>query len=136
MDALFSPEASLASLLAATFLAATIVPLSSEAALFAVLRLHEQLFWPALGVATLGNTLGGFTSYLIGRFIGARKPIAHLERVRRAGAPVLMLAWLPFAGDAICVAAGWLKLNWAQVVAYQAAGRFARYYLVAQGALL
>jgi len=136
MTALFSPEASLASLLATTFLAATLIPLSSEAALFAVLRLHEHLFWPALGVATIGNTLGGFTSYLIGRFIGAKKPLAHVERVRRIGAPALLFAWLPLVGDAICVAAGWLKLNWAQVIVYQAIGRFVRYYLVAQGALI
>ncbi|MBI4293823.1 MAG: DedA family protein [Betaproteobacteria bacterium] len=136
MDALFSAEASLASLLAAAFLAATLIPMSSEAALFAVLRLHDQLFWPALGVATIGNTLGGFTSYLIGRYFGAKKPLAHVDRVRRAGAPALLLAWLPLVGDAICVAAGWLKLNWAQVIVYQAIGRFARYYLVAQGALI
>ena len=134
MEALFSPEASLASLLAATFLAATLIPMSSEAALFAVLKLHPYLFWPALGVATLGNTLGGLTSYLIGRFIGAKKPLAQVERLRRWGAPALLLAWLPLVGDALCVAAGWLKLNWMQAMLYQAAGRFARYWVVAQGA--
>ena len=138
MDAIFSPEASLASLFVAAFLAATLVPLSSEAALFAVLKLHDNLLWPALGVATLGNTLGGLSSYLIGRFIETKKPpkpLAQLERVRRLGAPALLLAWLPVDGDALCVAAGWLKLNWMQVAAYQAVGRFARYYLVAHGAL-
>ena len=136
MEALLSPQASLASLLAASFLAATLIPLSSEAALFAVLRLHENLFWPALGVATLGNTLGGLSSYLIGRYIGSKKPLTQVERLRRLGTPALLFAWLPVVGDALCVAAGWLKLNWMQVAAYQAAGRFARYYLVAHGALL
>ena len=135
MTLLISPAANLASLFAAAFIAATLIPVSSEAALFAVLRMHADLFWPALGVATIGNTLGGLSSYLIGRFIGAKKPLAHIERVRRMGAPALLLAWLPLVGDAICVAAGWLKLNWAQVIVYQAIGRFARYYLVAQGAL-
>ena len=136
MEAFFSADASLGSLFAATFLAATLIPLSSEAALFAVLRLHEELFWQALCVATLGNTLGGISTYLIGRFIGAKKPLTQVERVRRLGAPALLLAWLPFVGDALCVAAGWLKLNWMQVAAYQAAGRFARYYLVAHGTFL
>ena len=134
MEAFFSPEASLVSLFTATFLAATLIPLSSEAALFAVLKMHQDLYWAALGVATLGNTLGGLSSYLIGRFIGAKKPLAHLERLRRWGAPALLLAWLPMVGDALCVGAGWLRLNWAQATIYQAVGRFARYWVVAQGA--
>jgi len=135
MQCLLSPEASLGSLFIATFLAATVIPLSSEAALFAALRLHQDLFWPAIGIATLGNTLGGLTSYAIGRLIARNKPLRQVDRVRRYGAPILLFAWLPLVGDALCVAAGWLKLNWAAVAAWQAAGRFARYWLVAQGAL-
>ncbi|MGC2518460.1 MAG: DedA family protein [Burkholderiales bacterium] len=135
MDGFFTPEASLWSLLAATFLAATIVPLSSEAALFAVLKLHGDLLWPALATATLGNTLGGMSSYAIGRFVATKKPLAQIERVQRYGAPALLLAWLPIAGDALCVASGWLKLNWLAVMLFQAFGRFARYSLVSVGAL-
>ena len=108
MDGFFTPETSLWSLLAATFLAATIIPLSSEAALFAVLKLHGDLLWPALATATLGNTLGGMSSYAIGRFIATKKPLAQIERVQRYGAPLLLLAWLPIVGDAPCVASGWL----------------------------
>src|SRR3972149_10252143 len=81
MQWLFSPEASLWSLLLATFLAATLIPLSSEVALFAVLKLHRDLLWPAIGIATLGNTLGGLTSYLIGRYLGRKKPLSHVEKV-------------------------------------------------------
>ncbi len=135
MENLLSPEASLWSLFAAAFVAATLVPLSSEAALFAVLKMHGELLWPALAVATLGNTLGGMSSYLIGRFIGSKKPLTQLERVRRYGAPLLLLAWLPIVGDALCVAAGWLRLNWIAVALFQAAGRFARYGLISAGAL-
>ena len=127
--------ASLASLAAASFLASTLIPISSEAALFAVLRLHADLAWPALGVATLGNTAGGLTTYLIGRYIGSKKPLTQLERVKRYGSPLLALAWLPFIGDGLCLAAGWIKLNWAAVALWSAAGRFARYWVVAQGAL-
>ncbi|MCL4800803.1 MAG: DedA family protein [Burkholderiales bacterium] len=132
---LFTPATSLASLAAASFLAATLVPLSSEAALFGVLRLHPELAWPAIAVATAGNTAGGLTSYLIGRFLATKRPLARVATVRRWGAPALVLAWLPLAGDALCVAAGWLKVNWAAVAAFSAAGRFARYWLIAQGAL-
>lgn len=135
MDWLFSPEGSLGSLLIASFLASTLIPLSSEAALFAVLKLHDHLLWPALGIATLGNTLGGLTSYLIGRYIGRKKPLSHVEKVRRYGAPVLLFAWLPVVGDALCVAAGWVRLSWVAVAGYQTIGRFVRYWLVAQGAL-
>ena len=126
---------SLASLFVASFIASTLIPISSEAALFAVLRLHTDLLWPAIGVATLGNTLGGLTTYLIGRYIGSKKPLTQLERVRRHGSPLLALAWLPFVGDALCLAAGWARLNWVAVALWSAAGRFARYWLVAQGAL-
>ena len=135
MQWLFSPEATLGSLFIATFLAATVVPLSSEATLFAVLRLHQDLFWPAIGVATLGNTLGGLSSYAIGRLIARGKPLRQVDRVRRHGAPILIFAWLPLVGDALCVAAGWLKLDWAAVALWQGAGRFARYWLVAHGAM-
>jgi len=126
---------SLASLFGASFLASTLIPISSEAALFAVLKLHAELAWPAIGVATLGNTAGGLTTYLIGRYLGSKKPLTQLERVRRYGSPLLVLAWLPFVGDGLCLAAGWIKLNWVAVALWSAAGRFARYWVVAQGAL-
>jgi len=132
---LIGAGASLASLFGASFLASTLVPISSEAALFAVLKLHAELAWPAIGVATLGNTLGGLTTYLIGRYFGARKPLTHLERVTRYGSPLLALAWLPLVGDALCLAAGWARINWVAVALWSAAGRFARYWVVAQGAL-
>jgi len=132
----FTPEAGLWSMFAASFIAATLVPLSSEAVLFALLKLHPDLLLPAIAVATLGNTLGGMSSYLIGRFIAQKKPLNQLARMRRWGAPAMMLAWLPVVGDALCVAAGWLKLNWLAVLLFQAAGRLARYWAVAQGASL
>jgi len=132
---LIGVEASLLTLLGWSFLASTLIPVSSEAALFAVLKLHADLAWPAIGVATLGNTLGGLTTYLIGRYVGSKKPLTQLERVRRYGSPLLLLAWLPFVGDALCLAAGWSKLNWVAVALWSAAGRFTRYWLVAQGAL-
>ena len=132
----FTPEAGLWSMFAASFIAATLVPLSSEAVLFALLKLHPDLLVPAIAVATLGNTLGGMSSYLIGRFIAQKKPLNQLARMRRWGAPAMMLAWLPVVGDALCVPAGWLKLNWLAVLLFQAAGRLARYWAVAQGASL
>jgi membrane protein YqaA with SNARE-associated domain len=126
-----SPDASLAGLFAASFLAATLMPLPSEAALFGVLQLHPELHWTAIAVATLGNTAGGMTTYFIGRWIATRKPAKHLATVERYGAPALLLAWLPVVGDALVLAAGWLKVHWIAAMVFQAAGRFLRYVVVA-----
>ena len=77
-------------------------------------------------MATLGNTAGGMTSYLIGRFIPSRKLDSKaIQHVRRYGAPVTLLAWLPIVGDALCVAAGWLRIHWAAALGFMAAGRLA-----------
>ena len=132
---LLSIDASLWSLFAASFLAATLLPGGSEAALFAVLKLHPQLYGWALAVATLGNTLGGMTSYLLGRLLPQRAPMRGLDAVRRYGSPTLLLAWAPVIGDALCVAAGWLRLNWLGVALFMALGKFARYWVVAQAAV-
>ena len=122
----------LAALFAASFLAATLVPLPSEAALFAYLQLHPDRSALAVAVATLGNTAGGMTSYLIGRWLPQRKlNMKAIEWLRRYGAPVTVLAWLPVVGDALCMAAGWLRMNWLAVLGFMAAGRLARYVVVA-----
>jgi len=55
---LIGAEASLLSLLAASFLASTLIPISSEAALFAVLKLHAELAWPAIQLGRGGPVVG------------------------------------------------------------------------------
>jgi membrane protein YqaA with SNARE-associated domain len=122
--------AELAALFAASFAAATLVPLPSEAALYAYLQAHPGDVALAVAVATVGNTAGGMTSYLVGRLIPP-KNLKGIPFVKRYGAPITALAWLPVVGDALCVAAGWLRMNWALVLAFMAAGRLARYLVVA-----
>jgi len=122
--------AELAALFAASFAAATLVPLPSEAALFAYLSAHPENVAVALAAATLGNTAGGMTSYALGRLFPQKK-LAQLKAVQRFGAPVLLLAWLPVVGDALCVAAGWLRMHWIAALAFMGAGRLARYTVVA-----
>lgn len=125
-----SEDASLWALFASSFLAATLLPGGSEAVLFGVLKLHPEQLWPALGVATLGNTLGGMSSYLIGRVIPQKSGLKGLAAVRRYGSPALLLSWVPFVGDPLCVAAGWLRLNpWLSAL-FMALGKFARYLAV------
>ena len=131
LQAFFTADASLWSLLAGSFAAATLIPLSSEVMLFAVLKLHPELLWPAIGVATLGNTAGSMVTYAMGRSIPHRKQIRYEAQLRRHGAIALMLAWTPVAGDALCLAAGWLRLHWLPCLIFMALGKCARYVAVA-----
>ena len=126
-----SGEASLWVLFSSSFLAATLLPGGSELVLYGVLKAHPGMFWPALAVATLGNTLGGMSSYLIGRLIPARREMRGLATIRRFGAPALLLSWVPFMGDPLCVAAGWLRVDpWLSAL-FIALGKLARYGAVA-----
>jgi membrane protein YqaA with SNARE-associated domain len=87
----------------------------------------------------LGNTLGGMSSYAIGCFLPDEKALLKkfggnmrgLEWVRNYGSPVLLLAWVPLIGDLLCVAAGWLRINWMSALLFMCAGKFLRYWAVA-----
>jgi membrane protein YqaA with SNARE-associated domain len=126
-----SEEAGLWALFTSSFLAATLLPGGSEAVLFGVLALHPAEHWPALFVATLGNTLGGMSSYLVGRVIPQKEGLPGLPTVKKYGTPALILSWVPLLGDPLCVAAGWLRLNPWLAAAFMALGKFARYVAVA-----
>ncbi len=122
--------ASLYSLFASSFLAATLLPGGSEAMLFAVLRKYPDALWVSLGLSTLGNTLGGMTSFGMG-WLMPQKELKHVDKVRRYGTTALLLAWAPLIGDALCLAAGWLRMSIWQSTLFMAIGKFARYALIA-----
>ena len=87
-------------------------------------------------VATVGNTLGGMTSWLIGRVLPGVKPehprvAAALVRLRRYGPMALLASWVPIIGDPLCVAAGWLRIGWLTSLLYMAIGKGIRYVLLA-----
>ena len=134
----WSADGGLAALFAAAFVSATVVPANSEIVLLAFLEAFPQRLPEALLVATVGNTLGGLTTYGIGRLLPQRglPEDRALRWVRRYGAFSLLLSWLPIVGDALCAAAGWLRIpTWAATLA-MAAGKAARYFVVAQLASL
>jgi membrane protein YqaA with SNARE-associated domain len=79
------------------------------------------------------------SSYVIGRLLPDEKAMRSkmgnktrgLEWVRQHGAPILFFSWLPLIGDVLCVAAGWLRIHWLWAVIFIAAGKFARYWVIA-----
>lgn len=134
----WSGDTSLAALFLAAFVSATVLPANSEIVLVAVLKAHPDRVVAALALATLGNTLGGLTTYGLGRLLPQRKEHAPrlVAMLRRHGAWALLLSWVPIVGDALCAAAGWLRVPFAASLAAIAAGKLARYLVVAQIAAL
>ena len=130
-------SAALFGLFVSAFLSSTLLPGSSEVVLAAVVAATPELTGQAVALATIGNTLGGLTSYGIGRLLPqpAAAPRA-LALARRWGAPALLLSWLPVLGDALCVASGWLRQNFAAAALAIAVGKLARYVVLAGGVRL
>ncbi len=137
------PEVGLPALFVVGLLAATILPMGSEPVLLAYIANAPSFFWPAIFVATAGNTLGGVVSYWMGagahgaygRWRASRHTATgpkgvghHAERwIRRLGPAGLFFAWLPVIGDPLCLVAGWLRLSFWPCVAWMALGKFLRY---------
>lgn len=128
---LAAPEVGLTSVFIISFVSATLLPAGSEPAVFAVAKANAELFWPAILVATVGNTLGGMVDYWMG--YQAKQTFAKERQSRwfhwleRYGAKTMLLSWLPGIGDPLCTLGGWLKLPFWPCVGYMAIGKLARY---------
>jgi membrane protein YqaA with SNARE-associated domain len=127
LDQFITPDLSLGGLFLSSLLAATLLPGGSEAVLLGVLKLHPELADAALVAATLGNTLGGLITFGMGWLLPQTQQLKHVDKLRRFGTPTLLLSWVPLIGDALCLAAGWLRLNPWLAALFIAAGKFARY---------
>lgn len=130
IQSFFTSDLSLWGLFFSSLLGATLLPGGSELVLVGVLKLHPELFWPALLIGTLGNTMGGMISFGMGWVLPQTHQLKHVEKVRKYGTPALLLAWAPLIGDALCVAAGWLHLNPVHAALFMLIGKFARYMLI------
>jgi membrane protein YqaA with SNARE-associated domain len=129
-------ECSLLGLFLSAFLSSTILPGTSEV-VFVVLATQGDLSaWNLLAIATAGNTLGGMSSWALGWLISWWYPLTELskpaqrlavERVRHWGSPVLLLSWVPFIGDPLCIAAGWLRITWVGALLFIGIGKGCRY---------
>ena len=130
-------ETALAGLFVSSFVSATILPGNSELVLGALVASTPSLLWPAIGVATAGNTLGGMTSWALGRLIpeggGGKLAPRAVALGRRYGVAALLLSWVPVIGDAFCVVSGWLRHDWRLAALAIGIGKFARYAVLAAG---
>jgi membrane protein YqaA with SNARE-associated domain len=128
---LAAPQVGLWSVFIVSFVSATLLPLGSEPAVFAVIKANPLMFWPAILVGTLGNTLGGAVDYWMGyqakSTFAAERKTRWFHWLERYGAKTMLLAWLPGIGDPLCTLAGWLHLPFWPSVAYMAIGKFLRY---------
>lgn len=130
------PGVGLPALFVVCLLSATLLPMGSEPALFALVKANPDLMWQALMVATIGNTLGGMINYAMG--YGANKAITHERESRwfgwlqRFGPKTLLLSWLPVIGDPLCALAGWLALPFWPCVFWMALGKLLRYLSITQ----
>ena len=152
------PELGLSTVFIVARVSATWLPLGSEPVVAALVTANPHLFWPAILVATAGNTIGGAISWWMG--LAAHKAWNRARRLRqhdgtqpqrknmhnqsrwhrvarywlrKYGAKACLLSWLPVVGDPLCAVAGWLRLPFWACVGYMAVGKFLRYTLMTAG---
>jgi len=123
------------------FLAATVIPFSSEAMVAGALLLDYSP-WTIVLVATLGNTLGGMTCYLLGwlckwswieKYLKVKEETlakAH-AKVEKYGSFAALLAWLPVIGDVIALAMGLMRTRVVPTTIFMFIGKGLRYMAVA-----
>lgn len=129
-----SDALSLASLFASSFLSATLLPGNSEVVLVAMLLSGVSQPWLLVLIATMGNSLGGLTNVILGRFFPLREKSRWQEKavgwLKRYGAATLLLSWMPVIGDLLCLLAGWLRISWGPVLFFLCLGKALRYVLM------
>lgn len=134
-----SDALSLLSLFASSFLSATILPGNSEVVMVAMLLAKVSQPWWLVVIATMGNSLGGLTNVILGRFFPLREKSRWQEKavgwLKRYGAATLLLSWMPVIGDLLCLLAGWMRISWGPVLFFLCLGKALRYVLVAWATL-
>ena len=132
-------ELGLLGLFISSFIAATIIPFSSELVLSFLLA-NQYPLEMCLFIATLGNWLGGISSYGLGRlgewtyikyFTGLDKTKIKKvrERVNKWKSPLAFFCWLPLVGDIFAVGLGFYKINFLKVSLWMLIGKMIRYFL-------
>ena len=89
LELLALPEYGLSTVFVISFISATLLPLGSEPVVFGLVKLNPELFWAAILVATVGNTLGGALDWWLG--YGAHKVVDKYKHDSRHGRAVRWL---------------------------------------------
>ncbi len=129
----------LTGLFTSAFISATVAPGGSEAVLAYLVSLHTLSVFYLVGVATLGNTLGAMTTWWLGYLVEKKVTFEQIAKnkqralsiFRKIGMWVLLFSWVPIIGDALCFAAGWLKLPIVPSCLLIMTGKLARYAAIA-----
>ncbi|MDR1895946.1 MAG: DedA family protein [Prevotellaceae bacterium] len=120
------------------FLASTLIPLSSDIIYAGILLVFKANPWIALIIVTLGNWLGGLTSYGLG-YLGKWKWIEKIFKVKpeqlekqknminKYGALLAFFTWLPLVGDIMSLALGFYRINPKICMSFSLIGRFLRF---------
>ncbi len=123
----------------AAFLAATVVPFSSEV-VFTALVYNGLDPWRAVFVATAGNWLGGLTCYYLGHMgkiewiekylrIKKEKMDKFMDKFHKYGDWFAFFSFLPAVGDIIAVASGFFRCRFWIVALSMLLGKFTRYII-------
>ncbi|MBU3740105.1 MAG: DedA family protein, partial [Rhodoferax sp.] len=104
------PQYGLSTVFVVSFVSATLLPLGSEPAVFGLVKLNPDLFWPAILVGTAGTTLGGALTWAMGwasheavdRSHRSSQHVRALAWLQRIGPRACLLSWLPGVGDPLC----------------------------------
>jgi membrane protein YqaA with SNARE-associated domain len=138
-----NPNAGLVGVFVSALLSATVLPGSTEMVLTAKIVAYPALTWYAFGVALLGSGIGCALNFGMGhavrngweRFKHVQFDEEHsrIARLRRFGPPFLVLSVVPLIGDALVLAAGWLKMPFWHSLFWIVLGKGTRYLLLILG---
>ncbi|WP_353218276.1 YqaA family protein [Sandarakinorhabdus sp.] len=142
LAAAVSDLAPLAALFASAVLAGSVLPAQSELVLAALVRAGGQPVWLLVAVATIGNVLGAFVNYGLGRSAAQLRgrrwfPLSDAGWQRstalfnRHGTWILLLSWVPIIGDGFTVIAGAARTPFWWFALLVSVGKGARYWLLA-----
>jgi membrane protein YqaA with SNARE-associated domain len=123
----------------ASFLGATIIPFSSEV-VFSLLIINGYDIKASLLIATIGNWLGGLSSYFLGRLgkwetlekyfkLKKEKIYKFKTKIDKWGSLLAFFCWLPIIGDPIAVSLGFFRTNYILVAVWMFIGKILRYLI-------
>ncbi len=128
------------SLFTSCFLSATLIPFASELGLAAAIASGYDPIISVI-VATIGNSLGGLTNYLLGRLgnpnwlkkskLNSDKLQKYSHYISQYGSYSALLSWVPIIGDPLLLVLGYLRVSIISVSVFMVIGKLLRYCVIA-----